>query len=201
MVTAMDLVSELRPSALTPADDYIVKPFPFEDLIYRIVAMIGLDRSARSELVERALDLPCYARHHPITGALCLHELAVELPIRSARPGWAALEVSLANTSELIRAYGRPAVEGIASQLSEGIRRIAGPKLLVGHTSLDLAMTILGPASMINLVEQRLHEHSASLARPRASQPNALAPQIALRRADDSAGLCLSLLELRDAMR
>jgi CheY-like chemotaxis protein len=201
MVTAMDLRAEQQRMGLTPTDDYIVKPFPCEDLLYRIVAMLGLDEQAHSELVARALDLPCYAHHHPISGALCLHDMAVELPRRSARPGWAALEVSLANADELMRAYGRPAVEGIVSQLGEHIRRLAGSDLCVGHTGFDLALTILGPAATVDEAAWRIDTYATGLARPRASQPNTPTPQLALRRADDSAGLCLSPLALRRALR
>jgi CheY-like chemotaxis protein len=201
MVTAMDLCAEPQQAAPRPADDYIVKPFPFEDLLYRIVAMIDLGDHAHDELVARAVGLPCYARHHPITGLPCLHEMATELPIRSARPGWAALEVSLANIGELMRAYSRPALEGIAGRLGASTRRLAGPGLFVGHTGFDLALTIIGPADLVEQAEWRVHEHAASLARLRASQPDGPSPQITLRHADESDGLRLSLLALRRALR
>jgi CheY-like chemotaxis protein len=201
MVTAMDFGAEPQQPAPTPANDYIVKPFPFEDLLYRIVAMIDLGDLAHGELVARAVGLPCYAPRHPITGLPCLHEMATELPIRSARPGWAALEVSLANTGELMRAYGRSGLEGIAGRLGANTRRLAGPGLFVGHTGFDLALTIIGPADLVEQAEWRIHEHAVGLARPRVSQPDAPAPQVALRHADESDGLHLSLLALRRALR
>ncbi|NNJ10004.1 response regulator [Chloroflexales bacterium ZM16-3] len=199
MVTAMDQRGSARQPGLLPTDDYIVKPFPFDDLLYRITTMIDMDGYAHDDLVERALDLPCYDPHHPITGLPSLHQVASALPTRSARPGWAALEVSFANHAELIGAYGRAMVDGLAGQVGATLRRIAGPDLLVGHTGFDLGLLILGPADRLASAEPLLIERLARLSHARLSLTPAI--QLSLRHADDRAGLCLSLPELRAALR
>ncbi|MBX0327070.1 response regulator [Oscillochloris sp. ZM17-4] len=201
MVTAMNLRGDSRHAGLAPTDDYIVKPFPFEDLLYRITTMIDLDGPARSELVERAIGLPCYDPHHPATGLPCMHKVASALPARSARPGWAAIELSFANHAALVGAYGRAMVDGLAGQMGAAIRRVAGPNLLVGHTGFDLSVLILGRADAAAAAELLLAERIAGLFHIRAASPSAPAVRLALRRADDRAGLCLSLPELRAALR
>lgn len=201
MVTAMDQRANLRRASLVQADDYIVKPFPFDDLLYRMTAMIDWEGPDHNQLVERAINLPCYDHCHPATGLPCLHHIAAELPARSARPGWAALELSFANYRALFDAYGRPLVDGLAVNIGEAIRRIAGHDLLVGHTSFDLGVAIVGPVAKIAAAEALLINLLADLARPSAIHTPAQAVQISLRRADDRAGLRLSLPELRAALR
>jgi CheY-like chemotaxis protein len=201
MVTAMDRRDDAHYSGLAPADDYIVKPFPFEDLLYRITTMLDLSTPAHDALVMRAIDLPCYGPHHPITGLLCLHEVASVLPARTARAGWAALEIAFANHAELAGAYGRAMVDGLAGQLGAAIRRIAGADLLVGHTGFDLGVVILGHADRLAAIEPLLAGHLVGLVRSRAARPGAPDVRLALRRADGLSGLCLSLPELRAALR
>jgi len=200
MVTAMDQRDDAQYPGLAPTDDYIVKPFPFEDLLYRIVTMIDLGRADHDELVRRALDLPCYSPSHPVTGLPSLHRVASALPTHSVRAGWAALDVSFANYGELVGAYGRTLVDGLACQVAVAIRRaVDGDDLMVGHTGLDLAMLIFGPAGRLASLEPLLARRFDALSR--AARPGAPAARLALRRADDRAGHCLSLPELRAALR
>lgn len=201
LVTAMDLWGEAQRGRLSPIDDYLVKPFPFEVLLYRMIAMLSLDGAAHGRLVERALDLPCYDQHHPITGLPCLHELAAALPERTARPGWSAIDVSLADERELLLAYGRPVVASMASRLAGIARRVAGRDMLVGHSGFDTAITLLGPAPQVELAEQQLHERFATLSRVWGAGAQAPAPRLSLRRADERAGLGISLLDLYAALR
>jgi CheY-like chemotaxis protein len=200
MVTAMDEQGEPRRAGRPSSDDYIVKPFPFEDLLYRITTMIDWVGSARDDLVGRAVGLPCYDHHHPATGLPCLHQVAAGLPARSAHPGWAAIEVSFANHRELIGAYGRPMVDGFAGRLGGAVRRAVGPGLLAGHTGFDLGVIILGPVAQVAAAEALLLERLASLTRPRTIFADAPVVQLALHRANDRAGFGLSLPALRAAL-
>jgi len=201
MVTAMDQRSNLYWSGRVPADDYIVKPFPFADLLYRMTAMIAWAGPDHDELVERAINLPCYDRCHPATGLPCLHQLAAEVPIWSARPGWAAVELSLANHRALLDTYGHPLVDALAVGMGNAIYRVAGSGLLVGHTSFDLSVAIIGPSAQVAAAEMQLIIGLANLAYPRTDHVPAPRIQIGRRHASDQTGLHLSLPALRAALR
>jgi CheY-like chemotaxis protein len=198
MVTAMDPWSEPQRARISPISDYLVKPFPFEVLLYRIIGMLNLDGADHSQLVERAIGLPCYDQHHPTTGLPCMHGFAAALAARGAQTGWAAIEVSLADQHELLRSNGRPVVDAMAGRLAGIIRRLAGPEILVGHSAFDTAITVIGPSALVGTVERQIHERFAALA---GIWAGGAAPTLALRRADGAAGLTINLLDLRAAMR
>lgn len=201
MVTAMDQRGEWRQAGRAPADDYIVKPFLFEDLLYRISTLLAWPDEARDELSRRAAGLPCYDYYHPATGLPCLHSLAAALPAHTARRGWAAAEIAFANHRALIEAYGRPLVDGFAGQLGSAIRKAAGAELLVGHSGFDLRVAIVGPAGQVSLALSRLAARLDSLTRPRTILGDAPAPRLAMRHADDSAGYGLGLPALLAALQ
>lgn len=200
MVTAMDRRGEIQWESLAQANDYIVKPFPFDDLLYRITAMIDWQGLDHDGMVERAINLPCYNQLHPATGLPCLHHLAAELPLWSDRPGWAAIEISFANHRSLLDIYGHPVVNGLASSIRVALSRSMNPDLLMGHTSFDLSIAIIGPAVQVAAAEALLVERFTDITHLHAIRPAAPAVQICLRRTDDRAGLRLSLPELRAAL-
>ncbi|NTU85641.1 MAG: response regulator, partial [Chloroflexales bacterium] len=60
MVSAIDPGSDPRRTQPGPLDDYLIKPFLTEALVYRAAALLPLDDAAHDRLVERARQLPCY---------------------------------------------------------------------------------------------------------------------------------------------
>ncbi|NTV62541.1 MAG: response regulator [Oscillochloris sp.] len=200
MVTAMDRRGEIQWESLAQANDYIVKPFPFDDLLYRITAMIDWQGLDHDSMVERAIALPCYNQLHPATGLPCLHHMAAELPLWSDQPGWLAFEISFTNHRLLLDTYGHPVVNGLASSIRVAISRSLHPDLLVGHTSFDLSIAVIGPAAQVAEAEALLIERFANLSHFQSIRPAAPAVHIWLRHADDRAGLRLGLRELRAAL-
>ncbi|NTW01236.1 MAG: hypothetical protein HGA19_07970, partial [Oscillochloris sp.] len=193
--TAMDIRSKI---AL--ADDYIVKPFLFANLLYRIMMMLRLSVPARAVLVDQALRLPCYEPSHPFSGQPSFHHIAEKLPAYTACQGWAALEINLVNYHDLARTYGWPLVYTFISRISQAINRIVGPDLLVGHTGFDSAIVIVGPTVQIIQVERLLAPYFANFSQYCLGLSQLLTVQISLRHADDRAGLALSLPALRAAL-
>ena len=143
-VTAMEPWSAPRRAAPSPLDDYFLKPFSFEALLYRVVALLPLDAAGHDGLVERAQRLPCYEHFHPVTGLPCLHTLANRLPEATAAPGWAALSVELAAFPRLVRGLGRPAADGLLARLGGIVRGAAGPQLLAAHPGFDARIALVG---------------------------------------------------------
>lgn len=201
MVTAMDTWSLPQRLPVSPVDDYIVKPFPFEALVYRIATLLPLSPAAHNELARRALGLACFDYFHPVTGLPCLHMLARALPTYTASAGWAAASISLAHYAALSRAYGRQVSDGLLARLAGIVRRAAEEsELLIGHLGFEPQVSLVGPADP---VKQALATIAERFARIRTPLPLGLeAPTLRLdtRYADDSAGTNLGLLALRAAL-
>lgn len=200
-ISAMDPWSDPRRAA-APLDDYFVKPFAFESLLYRIVSLLPLNPASHDRLVERARRLPCFEHFHPVTGLPCLHTLDGRLPALTAAPGWAALSVELAGFPALVRARGRFGAEGLLARLGGVMRAAAGPGAFVAHTGFDPRIAVVGPAAAVAAAERRAADGFEAVRR-RAAQDAPLLPppRLHLRRADAAAGLGIRLPELRAALR
>jgi CheY-like chemotaxis protein len=199
MISAMDPWGGARPG---PLDDYLVKPFLTEALIYRVAALLPLDPGAHDRLAARAQRLPCYEQAHPLTGLPCLHCLADALPAATAEPGWAAIGVRLTPLVALVRAMGRAEAEGLFARLGAIVARTAGRALLLGHTGFDGQIALVGPAERVAAAGEAIAaSFEPLLRRARQAAPGPPAPRLVLRRAGDDAGLRLGLAELRAALR
>lgn len=202
MVSAMDPWGDQRRPRPGALDDYLVKPFLSEALIYRVAALLPLDAAAHDRLVERARRLPCYAHYHPVTGLPCLHALDHGLHEATAAPGWAAVGIGLARFPALVRAIGRARAEGLLARLGGVVARAASGELLVAHAGLDPQVAVVGPAPRVAAVAEAVVVAFAALCRRlEPGAPGYPAPRLALRRADDSAGLAIGLPALRAALR
>lgn len=202
MVSAMDPWSDPRHVRPGPLDDYLLKPFTAEALIYRVAALLPLDAAAHDRLVERARRLPCYEHHHPVTGLPCLHTLDRGLREVTAAPGWAALAVRLARFPGLVRAVGRAPAEELLARLGAIVAGAAGGELLAAHTGFDPQIAIVGPAARVADAGEAIIAGFASVRR-RVGRiwPDLPPPRLLLRRADDTVGLGLGLMALRNTLR
>jgi CheY-like chemotaxis protein len=200
-VSAMEPWSEPRPAAPSPLDDYLLKPFAFEALLYRIVALLPLDAAGHDRLVERARRLPCFEHFHPVTGLPCLHTLAAALPGLTAAPGWAAISVTLAGFPGLVRRLGRGGAEGLLARLG-GIARAAAAGLMVAHPGFDPQIALVGPGDQLAQAAATIVERFRAVRRREAwLHPHLPAPRLHLRYADERAGRGLELPALRAALR
>lgn len=202
MVSAMDPRADARGPRPGPLDDYLVKPFLSEALLYRAVALLPLGPAAHDALSARALRLFCYEQAHPVTGLPCLHAFARDLPAATAAPGWAAVGVTLAPYAALVRAAGRAEAEALLARLGAIVARAARGGLLVGHPGLDAQVAVVGPAPRVAAAAEVVEAAFAAVSRRAgAAAPHLPAPRLLLRRADDAAGLALGLPALRAALR
>lgn len=202
MVSTQEPWSDGRRARPGPLDDYLLKPFLAESLIYRVAALLPLAEAEHDRLAERACGLPCYAYDHPVTGLPCLHARDERLRAATGAQGWAAVSVALASYPRLVRAVGRAGAEDVLTRLGAMLARLAGPGLLVAHTGLDPQLAVVGPAGPVAAVAAAIGELFAPLAR-RVAQlaPQLAPPRLSLRRVDDRAGEGLGLVELRRALR
>lgn len=185
-----------------PLDDYFLKPFAFETLLYRIVSLLPLNPADHDRLVERARRLPCFEHFHPVTGLPCLHTLDGRLPALTAAPGWAALSVELAGFPALVRARGRPAAEALLARLGGVMRATAEPGVFIAHVGFDPRIAAVGPARAVAETARRAAEGFEAVRRHAVQNPPALPPpRLHLRHADDHAGLTINLPTLRAALR
>jgi CheY-like chemotaxis protein len=202
MVSAMEPWSERRHAASNPLEDYFLKPFVFETLLYRIVSLLPLDPAAHDRLVERARRLPCFEHFHPVTGLPCLHTLDGQLPALTAAPGWAAMSVELANFPALVRTRGRFGAEGLLARLSGVTRLAAGPELFAAHVGFDPRIAVVGPAAAVAEAAGRIAAAFEPVRlRAAADAPHLPLPRLHTRHADDGASLALRLPALRAALR
>lgn len=200
-VTAMDPWSERRRDAHPTLDDYLVKPFASEALLYRVAALLPLGPADHDRLAERARLLSCFEHYHPVTGLPCLHTLDRRLATLTAAPGWSALSVELASFPGLVRAWGRPGAEGLLARLGGIVRSAAGPGLFAAHAGFDPRIALVGPAEEVAAAEQRLTAGFVALRRHAARlAPGLPPPRLHLRRASGNAGP-IGLKGLRAALR
>lgn len=201
-VTAMDPWSEPRRAPASPLEDYLVKPFAFETLLYRIVALLPLDPAAHDRLVERARRLPCFEHFHPVTGLPCLHTLDGRLPGLTAEPGWAALSVELSGFPAQVRARGRRGAEGLLARLGGIVRAAASDELFAAHAGFDPRVALVGPAPAVAAAEAQIVAGFEAVRRRAAEDaPRLPLPRLHVRRAGSAAGLAIRLPDLRAALR
>lgn len=202
VVSSMDPWHDPRRPRPGPLDDYLVKPFLGEALLYRVAALLPLDALGHDRLVERARRLPCYEHYHPVTGLPCLHTVDRGLGEATSAPGWAALGVGLARFPELVRTRGRAGAEELLGRLGGIVAGAARGGLLVGHIGFDPQVAVIGPAQQVAAAGAAITVAFATLRR-RADRafPQLPPPRLLLRRADDSAGRGLGLLALRAVLR
>ncbi len=201
-VSAMEPWSDPRRAPAGPLDDYFLKPFTFEALLYRVVALLPLGAAAHDRLAERARHVPCYEHCHPVTGLPCLHTLADALPTLTARPGWAAVSLTLAGFPALVRRHGRPAAEGFLARLGGLVRAASGPQVLAAHPGFDPQIALVGPAEAVAATIETVTVRFEGVRQwSSRSAPQLPLPRIHLRHADDQAGLAIGLPALRAALR
>lgn len=201
IVSAMEPWSDRRLPPPGPLDDYLVKPFLDEALVYRAAALLPLEGDGHDRLVARARALPCREHYHPVTGLPCFHSVDRGLRAATSSPGWAALGVSLASFTALVRSLGRGSAEGQLARLGGAVAS-AGAGLLFGHTGLDTQIVIVGPAERVAVAAERLASSLAPLpGRAGQAWPTLQPPRLTVRHADDRAGLELDILALRAALR
>lgn len=203
MVSAMDPWAEPGRAPAGPLDDYLLKPFSAEQLLYRVAALLPLDAAGHDRLVERARRLPCLEHTHPVTGLPCLHSLARQLPALTAEPGWAAVSVELAAFPALVRALGRPAAEGLLARLG-GVVSGASDLLVAAHTGFDPRIALVGSAAAVAVaaaqIPARFEAARRLVTRLHPRLPHSLT-RLHMRSAGDADGLGLGLGALRAALR
>ncbi len=201
-VSTMDPMSDPRLAGSGPLDDYFLKPFTFEALLYRVTALLPLGAVAHDQLVARAQRFACYEHFHPVTGLPCLHTLSSALPTLTGRPGWAATSVSIGGFAALVRRCGRPVAEGVQARLCALVRAVAGPEVFVAHLGFDPQVALVGPREAVAAATAALMARFESVQQGAARCAAPLPPlRLRLCHTDDRAGLEPGLLALRAALR
>lgn len=183
-----------------PLDDFLLKPFPLEHLIYRLAALLPLSAADHDNLVTRAQRLPYCEHSHPITGLPGLHRLARGLGVATAAADWAALAVGLVDFTAHVHTLGRSEAEGLLARLG-ALAAAAAPDLLIGHAGFDPQLVLVGPQAEIDAARAEIVARFAEIQR-RAMRlrPGLAPPRLLLRQASSAAGRALDLLALRAAL-
>jgi CheY-like chemotaxis protein len=148
-VTAMDDCPERRLGCVAGVDDYIVKPFLFESLLYRMVLLLMLPRDEQEQLVSLTLGIPGFEHYHPVTEIAGPQALARALPCITSRTDWAALTFTIAGFDVLTRAYGRSVANDLLMRLASLVRIAVGGRdgeVVIAHPGYDWRITVVGPA-------------------------------------------------------
>lgn len=204
LVTAMDEWLERRRGYVLDADDYIVKPFLFESLLYRVVTLLGLNREAQERMVALTLGVHGIEYHHPVTGMPGPHALARALPDLSADPSWAMLTFGINGFERVIRARGRMAADDLLLRLTLIIRAALGGEaadVTMAHPGYDTRISVLGPAATLENLATRVHERfTKELQRRFGEGTSTLLPQLRIHRLDAASGPIHDLRGLWNAM-
>lgn len=219
-VTAMDEWLERRRGRAVGADDYIVKPFLFEGLLYRLAMLLALARDAQERLVTLTLRMPNFEHYHPVTGMPGPQALARALPRLTSGSAWAALTFEISGFDLLLRAYGRLAADDLLLRLASILRAALAwqsDDLLLAHPGYDWRLTVVGPARLLDgLGSQVAARFAAELQRrlapadlafgkltftdSRGQIQHAPLPRLTIRRLDAGIGSLTSLRALWDAL-
>jgi len=201
-VSTMDPMSDPRLATTGPLDDYFLKPFTFEALLYRVAALLPLGAAAHDQLVARAQRFSCYEHFHPVTGLPCLHTLANALPALTGQPGWVATSVSIGGLAALTRRCGRPVAEGVLARLGALVRSVTGPEVFAAHPGFEPQVALVGPREAVAVATTSLAARFESLQQWTARcTPSLPTPRLRFFHTDDRAGLAIDLLALRAALR
>jgi DNA-binding response OmpR family regulator len=195
MVTAMDeLLERQRGSS---ADDYMVKPFGFEGLIYRITTLLNLRRPARVRVARHSLALADETATHPVTGLPGPHMLHRLLPTLTATANWAIAALRIEQFASLVRSYGRAIADSLLLRLASIVRSEAEQtELFVAHSSLDASLVLAGPTLLLDALPERIAERFANEAARRLRLQDRPPPALRLNRIDASSGTIAGLPEL-----
>jgi CheY-like chemotaxis protein len=199
MVSTYDALDEPQ-RAGGPFDDFLLKPFPLEHLIYRLAALLPLSAADHDHLVTRAQRLPCCEHSHPITGLPGLHSLARRLGEATAAPDWAALALGLVDFTAHVHMFGRADAEGLLAGLG-ALAAAAAPGLLLGHIGFDPQLVLVGPQAEIDLARAEIVARFAEFQRRvMRMRPALIPPQLLVRHTNSTAGRELNLSALRAAL-
>jgi CheY-like chemotaxis protein len=199
LVSAVEL--DRRAATLGPLDDYLPKPFGYEDLIERVAALLPLTPAEHDALAARVLARRSFAPIHPVTGLHGLHGLADRLPIYTAAPGWSAVALRLAGRRALLRAYSRPQLDLLLGRLGDLVRAAAAG-LLAGHLGLDGQIGLVGPAPALERATAQIEAGFAPLAARLGRASHDLpTPALSVRRAGPALAPRPTPLDLRRALR
>ncbi|MCG8349518.1 MAG: response regulator [Chloroflexales bacterium] len=148
-VTAMDDCPKRRLGCAAGIDDYIVKPFLFENLFYRMALLLMLPRDAQEQLMSLTLSIPGFEHYHPVTEIAGPQTLARALLRITSHADWAALTFTIAGFDTLTRAYGRSVANDLLMRLASLVRIAVGGidgEVVIAHPGYDWRITVAGPA-------------------------------------------------------
>lgn len=187
MVTAMDEWLEHQRGSV--ADDFMVKPFSFEGLLYRIITLLNLRRGARVQLAQQAIGLPDGDAAHPVTGLpgpRLLHQL---LPSLTADENWAIAGLRIERFANLVRLHGRPLADSLLIRLASIVQSEVGhAEVTVAHTGLDASLVLAGQAALVANLPERITERFAADAARRLRGADGPPPLLRLRRTGPAFG-------------
>jgi CheY-like chemotaxis protein len=166
MVSAIDEWLTQRIGQQPSADDYLLKPFAIEMLLYRVVSLLALDTVALGEVLRRLLSTATYAAHHPLTGLPGVHELALNLPTLTAHGNWSAVHIAIPHFSAVVRGYGRAQADALVLHLLGLIRR-SRVSAYLAHCGLGNDLLLLCEPQHVDSFLHRVLPQFATYARTR----------------------------------
>lgn len=159
-VTAMNELLDRKRGRAVGADDYIIKPFLFEGLLYRLMTLLTLARDAKARLVTLTLGRPDFEHVHPITGIPGPQALAHALPRLTSGKSWAALTFNLGGFDLLLRTYDRATADDLLLRLTILLRMVlsrrAGDTIFMAHPCYSWHITLVGPEWNLHGIHQEV---------------------------------------------
>ena len=165
-VTAMDEMLDRRRGRAVGADDYIVKPFLAEGLLYRLVTLLALARDGRNRPVTLMHTIPGLAHQHPLTSLPGPQVLAQMLPHLTQGTDWVALVVHVHGFELLLRVYGRPVAESLLLRLVRQLRQVVherhNPDMFLAHPGYGWHIALIGTGQTLEGLHHLLQHYFAS---------------------------------------
>lgn len=160
-ITAMDENLERQRGYTLCADDHIVKPFLFEQLLYHVSTLIRLPRGTQEHLTRSTLTLSGADFKHPITGIPGPSILESALP-RLTDDTWTAISFTISGFDMLIRSYGRTTANDLllklAMTLNSALAQLKNADIVLAHTGYDTRLVLIGPTQALHDLSHHTHE-------------------------------------------
>lgn len=170
-VTAMDEALDRKRGRRVGADDYIVKPFLFEGLLYRLVTLLSIAHGPKERMVSLNVRIPDFAHHHPLTSLAGPQALSRMLPRLTQGFAWAVLTFTIDGFDLLLRTYDRHCADTLllrlARQLEKAVQQRSKQGVFIAHPSYGWHLTLVGPAQVLNGLYQEMQTYFAAEVRQR----------------------------------
>ncbi len=165
-VTAMDETLDRKRGRRVGADDYIVKPFLFEGLLYRLVTLLSIVHGAKERMVSLKMGSPDFAHNHPLT-TLAGPQALSRMLLRLTHDGTSGvLTFHIDGFDRLLHTYDRQFADALLLRLAIQVQKVVKQRthhdVFIAHPSYGWHLTLVGPTQALSGLYREMETYFAA---------------------------------------